>query len=227
MVDLGNPKCQVRPTFNKPGGRPRFCAMHRTAKMVDVGNRRCEAKGCKKQPVFGLPGETSSHCTAHKTEDMVHLRALVCHAPDCTDRPTSPFLASGRPTAQNIGSRGPRTCTAGSAWPRATPPGQPTAPLGQAEPAVDVLGPIDPVPCAVRRPPAWEAEVGPVGTVRRMADQGPELDHVLGLMRRAELAADLSGEAERRLLLADLGPTIPSGNAKHAHCIALDVQWLL
>ena len=74
-----------RTSYGPEGGKPICCAMHKSAEMVDVMNKRCEHVGCTSvNPVFGFVLRKGTHCGKHKTPEMVDVVNKRCKHVGCT-----------------------------------------------------------------------------------------------------------------------------------------------
>ncbi len=72
--------CDSRPTFNVKGGKPRVCAAHKEAGMVNVRvSKRCERDGCETSPSYGLPGTAPSFCVVHHPAGTMRNPKRKCH----------------------------------------------------------------------------------------------------------------------------------------------------
>ena len=74
-----------RTSYGPEGGKPICCAMHKSAEMVDVMNKRCEHVGCTSMnPVYGFELRKGTHCGKHKTPEMVDVVNKRCKHVGCT-----------------------------------------------------------------------------------------------------------------------------------------------
>ena len=69
MILTGLAGCRKRARFGLFGAMSKFCARHKHAAHIDLGNRRCQHVGCLKQPTFGDPvqGKGAETACAAKT----------------------------------------------------------------------------------------------------------------------------------------------------------------
>jgi peroxiredoxin len=76
--------CNTRPSFNIPGGKSRFCSIHKTVEMIDVNCKGCQYEGCEKSSSdFDIPGGKGRFCTTHKTDEMINVRKKACEHSGC------------------------------------------------------------------------------------------------------------------------------------------------
>lgn len=85
----GDADCDSRPSFNVKGSKkPRFCALHKEAGMVNVKDRTCEDPDCDRQPTFNVKGNKKRRfCAQHKEAGMVNVSGKICEDPDCDRQP--------------------------------------------------------------------------------------------------------------------------------------------
>ena len=84
MVDVTHRRCEFegclhRPLYNIKGGKPQFCADHKTEIMIDVANKRCEIEGCERWPGYNICTESKPRfCLEHKTNEMIYVAGKNC-----------------------------------------------------------------------------------------------------------------------------------------------------
>jgi hypothetical protein len=47
-------KCNVRASFDKPGGNGAYCEKHKELDMIDVKHAKCEYNNCITRPTYGF-----------------------------------------------------------------------------------------------------------------------------------------------------------------------------
>ena len=76
--------CKTNPLFDFPGGKGKYCVVHKLPDMVDVKHKRCEHEGCPSvNPAFDLLGGRGRFCGYHKLENMVNVKSKKCLAENC------------------------------------------------------------------------------------------------------------------------------------------------
>ena len=81
--------CKTCPVFDSPGGKGRFCVLHKQPDMIDVITRRCEFTVCNKlNPVFDSPGGKGRFCVLHKLPGMINVKDTICEEEHCKKRPS-------------------------------------------------------------------------------------------------------------------------------------------
>lgn len=74
--------CELRSrNFDVPGGKGRFCGLHKQEGMVNVRMPNCESEGCSTKPMYGFKGQPSRFCAKHKLEGMC--ARYACEFDDC------------------------------------------------------------------------------------------------------------------------------------------------
>lgn len=76
-----NTECKsLSPVFDYPGGKGRFCGVHKLEGMLNVKSKKCRHPGCTSvSPSFDMPGGTGRFCNVHKTSEMVNPILFVCY----------------------------------------------------------------------------------------------------------------------------------------------------
>ena len=82
-----HPDCKTRPSYNKEGEGPIYCAGHRQNGMVDVSSKRCIHSDCKKRPTHNKEGERPIYCSEHRKEGMMNVISKRCIHPGCKTLP--------------------------------------------------------------------------------------------------------------------------------------------
>lgn len=68
----------LSPVFDYPGGKGRFCGVHKLEGMLNVKSKKCRHPGCTSvSPSFDMPGGSGRFCNVHKTSEMV-IATLFC-----------------------------------------------------------------------------------------------------------------------------------------------------
>ncbi len=70
--------CNTRPNFDIAGGKGRYCAIHKTAEMIDVKHKQCNYEGCNSRASYGNPGLKISHCAKHRQNGMIRRPNAKC-----------------------------------------------------------------------------------------------------------------------------------------------------
>ncbi len=83
-----HPVCDTRPTYDKEGGKGRFCKVHAEPGMLDVGSKRCSHPGCYGYPVYNKEGGKACFCKAHAESGMVNVKSKRCCHPGCDTQPS-------------------------------------------------------------------------------------------------------------------------------------------
>jgi len=89
MVDVRSKRClhngcdSISPVFDIPGGKGRYCKIHKTVDMIDVKNKRCLHDGCEISVSYGKPGLAKSHCYSHRESGMIRRPNAKCA--NCND----------------------------------------------------------------------------------------------------------------------------------------------
>ena len=84
--------CKKKACFNVEGERPKFCATHKLAEMVNVHDKRCIYPDCKIQPWYNLPEEKKGlYCSTHKLNGMVNVKSPKCIFDGCKVQPCFNF----------------------------------------------------------------------------------------------------------------------------------------
>jgi len=83
------PSCNKQPTFNYQHEKvPKYCSVHKLAKMVNVVSKRCIEENCNTRPNFNYEGEkVAKYCSVHKLVDMVDVVSKRCIEDNCDKQP--------------------------------------------------------------------------------------------------------------------------------------------